>query len=166
MAEAPAALLVHRLPGRLRLRLPALRGDAAGMAALSARIAALPGVSRAEASALTGSLVLFHDGPTESLLAQAEAAGLFALRRGDAPSAAPQPGPAPAPAALLPALGAAAAGLLALVQILRQQLLPPALVLATQAWQLARQAMAAAQAAAATTEAGEGAEAGPPAAED
>jgi hypothetical protein len=135
MAETPRALLAHASPGRLRLRLPALRGESDRLAALALAAADLPGVLAAEASAVTGSLLLLHRGEAEALLAAGEAAGLFARR-------APEPASAPAipPAMLLPAAGAALAALLALVQLFRREALPPALTLGWYAAALARRA--------------------------
>jgi Ca2+-transporting ATPase len=58
---AAAEILHAAVPGRLRLRLRHLRGDAAAAQALAQRLAALPGVRAAQASAVTGSVLLHHD---------------------------------------------------------------------------------------------------------
>jgi hypothetical protein len=150
-AEPPAALLVHDGPGRLRLRLPALRGDAPGLAALALALAGLPGVVATESAALTGSVLVLHRADSAGLLRAAEAAGLLRL----AAEAPPPEGPALSPAVFWPAAGAAATALLALHQLLQRQFLPPAFSLATQALVLARAAWAAqhGEAAAPATEA-------------
>ncbi|PZW46836.1 hypothetical protein C8P66_108115 [Humitalea rosea] len=133
MADAPLATIVHALPGRLRLRLPALRGDIAGLSALALAVAALPGVAAAEASATTGSLLIQHEGTTEAVLVLAE--GLFSARP-DAAEEAIQ-----LPEALLPAMGAMAAAGLTIVQLLRREALPPALTLGWYAMRLGQDAL-------------------------
>ncbi|MCX8135154.1 MAG: hypothetical protein N3D18_14480, partial [Roseococcus sp.] len=137
--EPPAALLVHDGPGRLRLRLPALRGDAPRLATLALALAGLPGVVAAESAALTGSVLVLHRAESAGLLEAAEAAGLLRLAA-EAPGAE---GPALSPAVFWPAAGAAAATLLALHQAMRREWLPPALTLFIQALVLARTAWAA-----------------------
>jgi hypothetical protein len=54
-------LYIHHVPGRLRLQTPRLKGD--GLAAEAARndASAIPGVSEAHASAVTGSLIITYD---------------------------------------------------------------------------------------------------------
>ncbi|WP_156910114.1 hypothetical protein [Rubritepida flocculans] len=137
--EPPAALLVHDGPGRMRLRLPALRGDAPRLAALALALAGLPGVVAAESAALTGSVLVLHRAESAGLLRAAEAAGLLRLTE----EAPPVEGPSLSPAVFWPAVGAAAVALLALHQLLQRQVLPPAFSLATQALVLARAAWAA-----------------------
>ncbi len=124
------------MPGRLRLRLPALRGDAAGLAALAEALAALPGVAAVQPFPTTGSLLLLHAGEGQAVLDRAGAAGLLVLRDANPPA----PGPALPPGAALPAAGALAAVGLAAVQLLRKQALPPALTLGFYALRLARRA--------------------------
>lgn len=135
MPEAPAAHVVHDGPGRLRLRLPALRGAADRLAALALAAAELPGVAAAQGAAMTGSLLILHRGASGDILQEAEARGLFILR-----AAAPAEPRSIPPAAILPAAGAAAAALLAAFQLLRREALPPALTLGYHAVALARQA--------------------------
>lgn len=139
MDEPPAARLVHASPGRLRLRLPALRGDAARLSALALAAAALPGVVVAEASAMTGSLLLLHGTAPETLVAALEEAGLLVVHAEGAGSGSDS-WPV-APGMLLPAAGAATAAGLALVQLLRKEALPPALTLGVYAARLARAAL-------------------------
>lgn len=146
MAEAvpppgpPVAEIAHRLPGRVRLRVPALRGDAARLAALAAALRSLPGVTNAAAGPLTGTLLLHHAGPLEALRAAAKAQGL--LRVADAPGpAAAEAAPRPDPAVMLPAAGALLWSVLAVVQLLRREALPPAMTLGWQALGFARQAL-------------------------
>ncbi|MCX8135152.1 MAG: cation-transporting P-type ATPase [Roseococcus sp.] len=115
MSAAPpaAAEILHAaVPGRLRLRLRHLRGDAAAARALALRLAALPGVRAAQASAVTGSVLLHHDPSLDRAalvrLAAAPEAGT-ALAPLAPPAAAGPPWHALPPAALLAADPAACA---------------------------------------------------------
>lgn len=137
MAEPPLARLVHASPGRLRLRLPALRGDADRLGALALAVAGIPGVRAAEGRAETGSLLILHRGEAAAVLA----AGAALFRLEETPAAPPPP----PPAVLLPAAGAAVAALLAVGQALRGQALPPALTLGAYAFALAERAARAAR---------------------
>ena len=53
---------MHELPGRLRFSLRVLRRDSSCATALRDQLGALPGVATATASALTGSVLVTHDG--------------------------------------------------------------------------------------------------------
>lgn len=55
------ALLVHKLPGRVRLRLPALKGNPNLVAEAEGRLLALPGIKKVRANPVTGSLELLYD---------------------------------------------------------------------------------------------------------
>lgn len=85
------------VPGRLRLRVPALRGDPARAAALEARLRALPGILSAAAQPLTGSVLLRHARGESAAALRDVVARLLA-----APAEAP-PSPGVAPAAPPPA---------------------------------------------------------------
>lgn len=88
MAEPEPARLVHRLPGRARLRIEGRRGDVAWFDRLRLDLALVEGVRAVEANPRIGSLLLLHDGPLEPLLARLHAAGLVAadpLARGERP---------------------------------------------------------------------------------
>jgi hypothetical protein len=54
-------LLLHAVPGRVRLRAPAVKADSSCAHAISQGIKALPGVYGVAASPLTGSLVVTYD---------------------------------------------------------------------------------------------------------
>lgn len=155
----PVAEIAHRLPGRMRLRVPALRGAPARLAALAGSLRALPGVTAAAAGPLTGTLLLHHAGDFEALRATAEAQGL--LRFADAPGpAAAEPAPRPDPAVMLPAAGALLWSALAVVQLLRREALPPAMTLGWQALGFARQALRRAEGGSDAAPEPEGAESG------
>lgn len=53
--------VVHRLPGRIRLKTPAAKGDHAFFARLRGGISALDGVHAVEANPVTGSVVVHYD---------------------------------------------------------------------------------------------------------
>lgn len=57
----PTVEIVSATPGRVRLRVRGLRGDAQRADELSARLRALDGVTAAEAKALTGTLLVRFD---------------------------------------------------------------------------------------------------------
>jgi hypothetical protein len=120
LSALPRAHVAHASGGRTRLRVPERRGDAEFFAALAARLAELEGVHDVRARALTAGLLIEHEGAFEPIAEQARGAGLFVLEE---PSADEEPaGPA------LPAL-AGVFGALALLQLLRSRVLPPAITL-------------------------------------
>jgi hypothetical protein len=74
--------LLHELPGRLRFSLPNLRHDSRRAAALQQRLAALPGVTKATASPMSGSVLITHDGAVatrERIIRTMESAALSRL---------------------------------------------------------------------------------------
>lgn len=52
---------VHHVPGRLRVKAPALKRNPARAAGVCAAVTAVPGVSSAEANPVTGSLLIAYD---------------------------------------------------------------------------------------------------------
>ena len=79
--------ILSATPGRARLRVHGLRGDAARADELSARLRALGGVAAVEAKPLTGTLLVRFDGRRVTLpeiQAALEARCPAARRRGDA----------------------------------------------------------------------------------
>lgn len=88
MAEPEPARLVHRLPGRARLRIEGRRGDVAWFDRLTLELALVEGVRAVEANPRTGGLLVLHDGPLEPILQHLQTAGLVAadpLARGERP---------------------------------------------------------------------------------
>jgi hypothetical protein len=73
----PEAQVAHKLPGRIRIRIPSRRRDAAFFAEVAARAARLPGVERVEANALTGAVLLAFRGEVRDIAADCERAGMF-----------------------------------------------------------------------------------------
>ena len=119
--QPPAAFVAHASGERTRLRVPSRRGDAGYFAACAARLAEIDGVLAVTPRALTASLLVEHDGEFGAIADRARAAGLFAVQTPDA-----EDDPVPAPA--LPGL-AGVLGALAVVQLFRQRVLPPAVTL-------------------------------------
>lgn len=75
----PEARCTHLTPGRMRLKLPLLKGNMPALTRLAERLGSCGAVERVEISPVTGSLLLFHrDGAGEICRFAAEA-GLFRL---------------------------------------------------------------------------------------
>jgi hypothetical protein len=86
----PRALIEHQMPGRLRLRIPSRRGDAAFFAAAEDRLRGAPGLRQVRANPWTGGVLVLHAGDVEAIAGFARAQELFDL----APPGASAP-PAP-----------------------------------------------------------------------
>ena len=84
------AWILHELPGRLRAREPAIKGHPARAAALAADLRELPGVVRASANPVTGSVVVEHHGAREAIFG---ALGIGPESASAVPSASPILGP-------------------------------------------------------------------------
>ena len=78
----PMATLEHEASGRARLRIVTKARDVPFFRRLEDGLRAVTGVRRVEASPLTGSVLVLHVGALDVVLAQAEKAGLFVVRRG------------------------------------------------------------------------------------
>jgi Heavy metal associated domain 2 len=53
--------VLSHVPGRLRVRVPDLRGEAARASQLEQRLASVPGVARTQANPVTGSVLVEYD---------------------------------------------------------------------------------------------------------
>jgi hypothetical protein len=73
----PAAEIVHRIPGRMRLRVPAHQHDNAFFQRAEQTLAGITGIRRVRANPRTGSLLVEHDGIETAVLAAARDLGLF-----------------------------------------------------------------------------------------
>jgi hypothetical protein len=124
--DLPIAALVHSMPGRARLRIGERRGDSVFFAAIATGLSALPGVYHVDVRPLTGSVVISHGPPIARIGAAAEQAGLFALAAA-AEEAEDWP-ELPIDPRLVMTVGL---GLVAVWQLLRGQIFPPAV---TAAW--------------------------------
>ncbi len=73
------AWVVHRTPGRLRLKIPSKKGDACYFGSLRERFSSLPGIVRTEANPATASFLLLVE-PGRDIALEDSAQGLFMLR--------------------------------------------------------------------------------------
>lgn len=124
--DLPVAVLVHSMPGRARLRIAGRRGDAVFFAAIATGLSALPGIYHVDVRPLTGSIVIAHGPPVARIGAAAAKAGLFTLT--EAPEEPADWPELPIDPRLAMTLGL---GLVAVWQLLRGQIFPPAV---TAAW--------------------------------
>lgn len=117
----PIATIQHQIPGRLRLRIPARRGDVSFFHGIVQALSKLPGVEKLDAIPLTGSIIIRHSGSAQAIVAAATEQGLFEIGPED-------PKKSPAPSTRRPPYsglgGTTATGLsgLALFQVARGQL--------------------------------------------
>jgi len=93
MASPAIAFVVHRLPGRVRIKFPAARGNRSWLDALAERLGDCPAVAAVQTNPATGSLLieLAAASQLEAVLAYAEDEGLFRCGEGEPPSALPDP---------------------------------------------------------------------------
>jgi hypothetical protein len=133
----PVAEVAHASAGRTRLRFSELRGSAAALEALAARLGKIAGVRATEVRPFTGSILVHHDGPFRDVARRAAGEGLFDL--GDPPV---RDARAPGIARPVPAAVAMAFAGLGVMQLFERRVLPPALTLFWYAASLAREATA------------------------
>lgn len=87
--EAPAAFLRHRSRGRVRLSVPARRGDAPYFSGVMEALAGLRSFDRLQANPLTGSLLCEAEGlEVDELASFGQEQGLFVLQTGPSPPVA------------------------------------------------------------------------------
>lgn len=117
----PIATIQHQIPGRLRLRIPARRGDVSFFHHVVQVLSKLPSIAELSAIPLTGSIIIRHSGPAQAITAAATEQGLFEIGP-EEPKKAPAPSSRRQPHAGL--RGTAATGLsgLALFQVARGRL--------------------------------------------
>jgi hypothetical protein len=80
--EAPmpvAAHIVHRVPGRVRMRIPHRRDHHEFFADVEKRLSQCAGITNVSTNPSTGSMLVRFEGDLETVLAQAAAAGLAEL---------------------------------------------------------------------------------------
>ncbi len=122
--DLPAAVVAHAMPGRTRIRLPDHRGDAAFFASVASGASSLPGVFDVETRPLTGSVLIAHFSSLDELSDAARKAGLFDLH------AVPVSATAQSTVKFDPKhVIAVALAALAVWQISREKVVPPALTL-------------------------------------
>lgn len=67
MTTRPTAYVVHAMPGRVRVRVPARKGDGAFFDGIAGRLRQLPAVTSVTTSPLTGSVLVHFTGEIEAL---------------------------------------------------------------------------------------------------
>lgn len=128
MADAlPLAAVVHTMKGRTRLRVADRREDEGFFASVAAGLSAIAGVQKVEVRPLTGGILIFHDTPLSTLSAAAEKAGLFSLVEETIASSAPEELRLQISPRMVMAAGL---GLIAVWQVYKEHVFPPALTLA------------------------------------
>jgi hypothetical protein len=133
----PLADVVHSSAGRTRLRFPELRGTAAPLEAVAARLGRIDGVHALEVRPFTGSILVRHDGPFLDIARRAAAEGLFHVDDSPVSDRSPAAIARPVPAAVAMAFAG-----LGVMQLFERRVLPPALTLFWYAASLAREALA------------------------
>jgi hypothetical protein len=129
----PRAEIIHAMPGRVRLRIAARRGDTVFFASVATGLAAIAGVQKVEVRPLTGSILIHHGAPLAQVGAAARKARLFVISEAaPAPLWPPPKWPVLPPLPIDPRMAAAfGLGLAAIWQAIQGRVLPPAL---TAAW--------------------------------
>lgn len=85
----PIATIQHQIPGRLRLQIPARRGDVSFFHHIVQALSKLPSIAELSAIPLTGSIIIRHSGSAQAITAAATEQGLFEI--GEEPKKAPAP---------------------------------------------------------------------------
>ena len=75
------ALVVHKMAGRIRIRVPSQKGNAAYFASVKEALSACVGVEGVEVAPFTGSILVRCHGPTEGVIGWAQSQGLFVVRQ-------------------------------------------------------------------------------------
>jgi hypothetical protein len=83
VSDLPEAYLVHRTPGRLRLKIPSRKGDISYFASLGKQLSGLDGVDKVMVNPLTGSALFIHNANRAMIAEYAMANNLFSLKRLD-----------------------------------------------------------------------------------
>ncbi len=79
-----AAYIVHRMPGRFRIRVPSKKGDSVYFSAVRDALSSLDGVEGVTVSPSTGSILVHGRVSQEDVIEQARSQGLFVLKEGPA----------------------------------------------------------------------------------
>ncbi|MCU0895886.1 MAG: hypothetical protein MUC55_00110 [Burkholderiales bacterium] len=136
--RAPRAELAHAIEGRTRLRFPEHAGNTGALTAIATRLGDLEGVDTVSIRAISGTVVMTHDGHFDEYADRAARAGMLELIE---PVPAAEPDALPVPASIpATALAAGAFAALGLFQIGEKRILPPALTLLWYATELFRRA--------------------------
>jgi hypothetical protein len=92
----PGARIEHTLPGRTRFRVPSRRRDSAYFEQVATILAGLDGVDGVSASAVTGSVLVYHRAPLDVVITFARERELFEASAHEPPPERPQAQPLPA----------------------------------------------------------------------
>ena len=76
----PEAIVVHKMEGRLRIRVPARKGDIPYFGAVKDALSSLKGVEAVEVTPYTGSILVRGVATVEAVVDAAQSRGLFAVR--------------------------------------------------------------------------------------
>jgi hypothetical protein len=77
---ASDAIVVHRMHGRARIRVPSKRGNVAYFNSVKEKLSAHSAVADVEVTPSTGSILLLCNGPTDEPIGWAQSQGLFAIK--------------------------------------------------------------------------------------
>ncbi len=80
----PEASIVHRISGRMRVRVPSRRGDTAYFAAVEESLRSLHGVESVQADPLTGGILILHGIDRGAIVDYAAQKALFLAREEEA----------------------------------------------------------------------------------
>jgi hypothetical protein len=83
----PEASIVHRIAGRMRVRVPSRRGDPAYFAAVEETLRSLKGVESVEADPLTGGILILHGIDPGAIVEYAAQNALFLAKEKEAKKA-------------------------------------------------------------------------------
>ncbi|MGB5197588.1 MAG: HMA2 domain-containing protein [Candidatus Deferrimicrobium sp.] len=75
----PSASIRHRMDGRLRVKIPARKGDPAYFSALAEVFSEFPGIRKVEVNPETGSALFLHSAEPDAIVAHAQGKGLFRI---------------------------------------------------------------------------------------
>jgi hypothetical protein len=81
----PEAHVTHRVPHRLRLKIPAKRRDTGYFDAIAQHFSSMNGLESVEANPLTATLLITHDLDIDTFLLEAQEKGFFSLQRTSPP---------------------------------------------------------------------------------
>jgi copper chaperone CopZ len=81
--------LAHDIPGRFRVRIPAIKGEQGSAAEIEARLRQVPGVRTVLANPITGSVLVEYQPPATSMRGVLQSSGLLETAAGEIRSAVP-----------------------------------------------------------------------------
>jgi hypothetical protein len=115
------AYIEHRIPGRMRLRIPERRGNVAFFERIVGTLSKLPDVEELAGSPLTGSVRIRHSGSGEAITAAAAEKGLFKVGKPEGKAEAAKPKQPHGDAGMLDTIATGLSGL-AVLQVTQGQI--------------------------------------------